>query len=70
MPALLAYLLLRRHRPALLSVVAVLLVLAAVAVTLAHDLAAWVTGHPLTVAATVVVAAAALTAAAAGRRTR
>jgi drug/metabolite transporter (DMT)-like permease len=69
-PALLAYLLLRRHRPALISVVAALLVLAAVAVTLLHDLAAWVTGHPLTIAAAVVVAAAAITAAAAGRRAR
>jgi drug/metabolite transporter (DMT)-like permease len=69
-PALLAFLLLRRHRPALLSVLAVLLVLAAVAVTLLHDLTAWIAGHPLTIAAAVVLAAGILTAAAAGRRAR
>lgn len=70
MPALLALLWLRRHRPALLSVIAFLVILAAIAVTLLHDLAAWITSHPLVITAAVAVAAATITAAAAGRRAR
>lgn len=75
MPALLALaLLIRRRLPSIWSVLIVLAVLAAAAVVVLHSIAAWITGHPLTItlaaitAVTVAAAASAIRSAAQSTR--
>lgn len=72
MPALLALVLIRIRRllPSPMSVVVVLLILAATAVVVLHAITAWITGHPLAVSALVAAAAAAAVASSTRRRVR